>query len=290
MIRRIVICAVPFAWLAALAIVRPGLAAPILAQSTDDASGQPVAGNSLDDELLRDLEEGGPEEVSSDEPPAPTEPAGESAAAEPNADDRGRARDKSSSQPAAGDSLDEELLEGLGGIDDLPGESGDPAPGDSAQSNDADPLSQLSRRMREVESLIAQAQSDASIQEKQRTIVADLAKLIEEMRKRQQQQSSSSGKSQQTASRNQPQPGRPAGSKPGQKPARDSSERLRNDKARKPDPAEMDALLKDVWGHLPARERQQMDQYMVEEFLPKYELEIEHYFKALAGQLGRPNN
>jgi hypothetical protein len=33
-----------------------------------------------------------------------------------------------------------------------------------------------------------------------------------------------------------------------------------------------------------------MDQYMVEEFLPKYELEIEQYFKALAGQLGRPNN
>ncbi|MEX2122147.1 MAG: hypothetical protein WD847_21385 [Pirellulales bacterium] len=290
MIRRIVLCAVLFAWLAALAAVRPGFAAPVLAQSTDDA-GQPAAGDSLDDELLRDLEEGDPEGVSSDEPPAPAEPSGESAASEQDAADRGRARDKSSPQPAAGDSLDEELLEGLGGLDDLPGESGDPAaPGDSAQSNDADPLSQLSRRMREVESLIAQAQSDASIQEKQRTIVADLAKLIEEMRKRQQQQSSSSGKSQQTASRNQPQPGRPAGSKPGQKPARDSSERLRNDKARKPDPAEMKALLKDVWGHLPARERQQMDQYMVEEFLPKYELEIEQYFKALAGQLGQPNN
>ena len=43
-------------------------------------------------------------------------------------------------------------------------------------------------------------------------------------------------------------------------------------------------LLKDVWGELPPRLRQQMLQSSVEKFVPKYEFEIEEYFKTLAEQ------
>jgi hypothetical protein len=48
--------------------------------------------------------------------------------------------------------------------------------------------------------------------------------------------------------------------------------------------AQMQELLKDVWGHLPDRLKEQMLQSPVDEFLPKYEFEIEEYFKALVKQ------
>jgi len=40
--------------------------------------------------------------------------------------------------------------------------------------------------------------------------------------------------------------------------------------------------MKDLWGKLPERQRQQMLQPLREDFLPKYASEIEAYFRALA--------
>lgn len=48
-----------------------------------------------------------------------------------------------------------------------------------------------------------------------------------------------------------------------------------------------DVLHKDVWGMLPERQRQQMLELPVEEFLPKYELLIEDYFRRLAEEPGQ---
>jgi hypothetical protein len=42
--------------------------------------------------------------------------------------------------------------------------------------------------------------------------------------------------------------------------------------------------MKDTWGHLPARAREQMLQNPPERFLPQYELMIERYYKRLAEQ------
>ena len=42
--------------------------------------------------------------------------------------------------------------------------------------------------------------------------------------------------------------------------------------------------MKDVWGQLPAREREQMLQSPPEQFLPKYELLLEKYYKRLADE------
>ena len=44
----------------------------------------------------------------------------------------------------------------------------------------------------------------------------------------------------------------------------------------------MQTLLKNLWGHLPERQREQMLQSSVEEFLPKYETMIRKYFLRLA--------
>lgn len=41
-------------------------------------------------------------------------------------------------------------------------------------------------------------------------------------------------------------------------------------------------LVRDLWGHLPERQRQQILQPLSEDFLPKYSAEIEEYFRALA--------
>jgi hypothetical protein len=41
-------------------------------------------------------------------------------------------------------------------------------------------------------------------------------------------------------------------------------------------------LVKELWGHLPERQRQQILQPLSEEFLPQYATEIEEYFRALA--------
>ena len=40
--------------------------------------------------------------------------------------------------------------------------------------------------------------------------------------------------------------------------------------------------MKDSWGHLPAKTREQMLQNSPERFLPQYELMIEKYYKRLA--------
>ena len=50
----------------------------------------------------------------------------------------------------------------------------------------------------------------------------------------------------------------------------------------KPDMGAMKNLMKDIWGQLPPHAREQMLQSPPEQFLPKYELMLEQYYKRLA--------
>jgi hypothetical protein len=50
--------------------------------------------------------------------------------------------------------------------------------------------------------------------------------------------------------------------------------------------ADRTELIKQLWGHLPEREREQMLQSFSGEFLPKYELELEKYYRKLAEEQG----
>jgi hypothetical protein len=45
---------------------------------------------------------------------------------------------------------------------------------------------------------------------------------------------------------------------------------------------ELRDMIEEIWGHLPGRAREQMQNAQVEGFLPEYELLIEEYFKRLA--------
>jgi hypothetical protein len=46
--------------------------------------------------------------------------------------------------------------------------------------------------------------------------------------------------------------------------------------------ASISNLVKDVWGRLPDRQRQQVLQPLSEPFLPKYAADVEEYFRVLA--------
>ena len=203
---------------------------------------------SLDEELLDDLETN-PRRAS---PP----------------EDNGQRPIAKRSQPAT---LEDELLEGLEGEDVSPG---------SGAANE-NPLVRLNQRMKQVEQRIAEARVDEKTQRLQQEISDDLSKLIAELERQCSQCNKQSSSSRQQSSR--PKPGSDAAQQASDKPAQDSSTRTKPKETSKVDPARLQEMLKDVWGHLPAHLRQQMEQSANEEFLPKYELEIAEYYRSLVG-------
>ena len=73
------------------------------------------------------------------------------------------------------------------------------------------------------------------------------------------------------------------GSKPRKGPAATSNQRPQaNGRTREVDMDQMRAVIKKLWGELPQHQREQMLQLPIEEFLPKYQLMIEEYFRRLA--------
>ncbi|REK09393.1 MAG: hypothetical protein DWQ37_18305 [Planctomycetota bacterium] len=203
-------------------------------------------------------------------------------------------------QPSVDDALledlDNELLEGVGGLDDLPGddipneESAPKVDGeDLGQANaDDDPLGYISQEMRMAEQLIPERGKHAHAEAIQQRIVEDLTKLIEQAERQRSQQSSSNQDNRKQASRReqvkQPKPGSSSKPSAGQsnKPASDSSNRLGQAEQARPDPRVFRGLMKDAWGHLPERDRERMRQLSPERFLPQYELLIERYYRRLA--------
>jgi hypothetical protein len=213
-----------------------------------------------------------------------------------------------SAEPPSADkpSLDEQLLKDLDnelleGLDDLPkpmkrakpgdadGTPGDePAGEDIGQPAKDDPLARVAHQMRQAERLIPATDQAKKTTETQQQIVGSLEELIKQLEKQCQKSGSASGSkpaSQQTAQRdpiNQPEPKPGQSSKPSDKPSRESDKRRGPDDVRKADLAAVQNMIKDVWGQLPGKAREQMLQSPPEKFLPKYELLIEKYYERLA--------
>ena len=253
--------------------------APAARLAAEEPAGKPAAkqpeakkkASSLDDELLRGLGDDPLKDLGAK--PAAPEPAGPAKDTSPGQQPR---KPKPAVTP-----LDEDLLRNLEGGEDR-------AAGD-ADSND--PLVRLNHQMRQAEELLRARKSGDPTQKLQDKIVGELEELIKQLRQQQQQQqssSSSSGKKpQQTAKREsvsqpQQQKGSATGAKPNPKPARDSSQRVGKAEVKTADPGKLSDMIKDIWGELPARLRQQMMQSSAEQFVPKYELQIEEYFKTLS--------
>jgi hypothetical protein len=211
--------------------------------------------------------------------------------------------------------LDQQLLEGLdsGLLDDLEGLSPDrdATAGEDRQSDldadltdqllegddigmgdDVDPLTRIARRMQVAQERIRTKRTAATTQRVQQQIIDELAKMIEEARK---SQCKSGGQGQpQMGQPNEQKKGNPkTGNSQSRKPADDSRPTKSTDRVDKADSAEASAtrrraLVKQIWGQLPERVRDQIPNTGDEEFLPKYADVIEDYFERLATE-GREN-
>jgi hypothetical protein len=245
----------------------------LLYGSTATAATAPPSSESLDRELLEGLDASLLDGLE-----IPTVPGN----TENNDSPNGLPAERSTTDPAAGEdtlrlpkNLDRQLFKKWS---DQTGE-------DLGQPSRQSPLVGIESAMRTAEELIADRASVEQGLEVQQQVVADLDALIEELQKQcaacQGQSSSQTQKPSSRRSEVASKPGRPAGSK-GTTAAEDSTTRLNQGAAAAVDMAEMQELLKDLWGHLPERVREQLLQAPTDEFLPKYELEIEKYFRRLA--------
>ena len=161
----------------------------------------------------------------------------------------------------------------------------------TAQGN---PLVDIARQMRAVEQRIEKTDSGSTTQKTQQEIVEQLERLIEQAKKsccgggkpgqkqcqggtcerKKVAQSKKPSKSKSTSKGTSP--NQSTGNAAVEKPASPNST----------DMQEMQALLKRLWGELPERDREQMLQYPVEQFLPEYEQMIEEYYKRLSEEKG----
>ncbi len=168
-------------------------------------------------------------------------------------------------------------------IDRLPGELGS-----AAVSQEQNPLLEIARQMREVEGRIARNDSGTTTRKVQQQIIADLDALIADARKRARR--GKPGDGQVTPQRSvdpSSQQGDNGGRTPTDKPATASTPRTDNGEPREPDVKMMRRVMEKLWEvDLHQHARQQMMETQPEEFLPKYEMMIEEYFRRLSQQRG----
>jgi len=158
------------------------------------------------------------------------------------------------------------------------------------------PLVNIARTMHHVQERIGQADSGPQTQQMQGRILKDLEDLLQQARRNCQACQAACGTPQQAVAQReriaQPKDVEAAkhvkrknsggGSDPSQAIAGPDKVSPGMKAVHQPNMEEMRSLLKALWGELPQREREQMLQLPVEEFLPKYELLIEQYFKRLS--------
>lgn len=209
---------------------------------------------SVDDALRKSLDD----ELFKDLPPAPARPTKNAAATD--------SPDKK--KPSA---VDRQLLEDLNEGEDV----------ELGQS--ANPLTRIGRRMRTVEQLIDQKDTSAATQQMQREIVTDLDSLIKQL----QQQCNKAGKpGSSSQSQNQSKSAASTSQTTNQKP-KDSTERLDKSTARTDGLTQAQQLVKEVWGQMPERVREQISNVTSDQFLPQYQKMIEDYYQRLAQEAGK---
>ena len=217
-----------------------------------DTKPKPMPTPSLDEGLLDDLTDGGLFEGL--DPPA-SKPA-----------DRTGSKKKGES-PGDGDvkrPAGEDIGEGIG---------------------EENPLVDLSRRMRRIESRLAGGETGGGTQRMQQEIVRDLAKLIELAR----QASPSAGGKKSPDPKNRPkkgshgaQPKAGTGTFEPNPKAKDSDEGVRKAKPTDPKPESMIAVRREVWGRLPPHVQEALAGGQAPKVLFEYADEVKEYFSRLA--------
>jgi hypothetical protein len=218
-----------------------------------------------------------------------TAAAGMSSAQQPPAGAKAPSKGRSLDQQLL-DDLDRELLQGLpaakrppaaalppGGNEKSPARSSpDANEAESTSIESQNPLAQVARRMRSVESRIARHNISSATQGEQAQIVSDLEALLDAAKK-----GRSGGKQGQQKKGAGAQPGIGAGNAAAG-PPRDSTNRIEHGSKEQAQTADVKDVVRRFWGHLPQKYRDEMQASLSEQFLPKYERLIEEYYKRLA--------
>jgi hypothetical protein len=154
--------------------------------------------------------------------------------------------------------------------------------GAAAVAEDDNPLLQVAQRMRDVEGRMARKDSGPATQGLQQQIVADLNELIRQARRQCQQGKPGGTPSPRASSGGQPKQG-PGGTRPSKNPTGPGTRRTANGESRKLDKQQMQTLVQQLWQvALPKQQRDRLMQRPFDEFLPKYELQIEQYYRRLS--------
>lgn len=143
-----------------------------------------------------------------------------------------------------------------------------------------DPFARIAGKMQRSQQALSTGNSKEPTQELQKEILFDLDSLLKNMEKKcQGGQCNKPGSKSSSGSSS-------TGSKPNNKPPTDSTARVGkpNETTGSEDKAAADNALREVWGHLPPKLREAMQNIRADEFLPKYDRLIEDFYRRLAEQ------
>jgi hypothetical protein len=131
--------------------------------------------------------------------------------------------------------------------------------------------------MRQAESVLAARDATGRASSAQQEAVSELDAMIAKLQKQCENCGGQCNKPPGPPQNKPPKPGGKKGSKPGEASA------VAETKPAPPiDRAAVGNLVKDLWGRLPERQREELLQPLSEEFLPEYAADIEEYFRVLA--------
>ena len=151
----------------------------------------------------------------------------------------------------------------------------DLAAGEDLGAAPENPLENIGRQMRAASERIAQSDTSEETQATQGNVVKELEKLIEQAKKQGasgNKSASGKGTGKAGAGDGQAQPGNP----------QESTDRVGKANTEPTQKTEVKDLLRRIWGHLPEKQRDEMQNAFSDQFLPKYEKLIEEYFQRLA--------
>lgn len=145
-----------------------------------------------------------------------------------------------------------------------------------------DPFARIATKMQRSRDALTSGSSGEPTQELQKEILLDLDALLKNMEKKCQ-----GGNCKKPGSSSSASASSKAGSKSNSKPS-DSTNRVGEaGKTESEESASAADRIKEVWGHLPPKVREAMQNASLEEFLPKYDKLIEEFYRRLAEQPAR---
>lgn len=147
-------------------------------------------------------------------------------------------------------------------------------------------LMRLRDKLQKASMLLAEKRTDADVRDLQQEIDADLEALLKQSR-------GSAGKSGGVGSKSTTQSENASEtsevSEPGKTnaPGTPNSQSSKTTGSESPTRNPLKSLIRDTWGHLPPRAREELQSVSGEDFLPKYHRMIERYYRRLADEAAR---